>query len=84
MAIFEEPGVAGYTSIGRSSLVSRRELLDTIIHEEAHHRLWKRAQNGSVRASNRISDPIMEEAYVREVAYRFLRLQGYLTFIGKK
>jgi hypothetical protein len=84
MATLEEPGVPGSTSIGRPSLVSRRELLDTIIHEETHHRLWQRAQAGSVRAWTKMADPVMEEAYVEEVAYRFVRLQDYLRALGRK
>ena len=84
MATLEEPGVPGCTSIGRASLVSRRELLDTIIHEETHHRLWQRAHAGSVIAWNKIAAPALEEAYVEEVTYRFLRLQGYLKSVGKK
>ena len=83
-AKLEEPGLPGYTTIGRSSLVSRRELVDTIIHEETHHRLWQRAQVGSIRAWNRIADPIVEEAYVEKVAYRFLRLQDYLKSTDRK
>jgi hypothetical protein len=84
MAMLEEPGVPGSTSIGRPSLVSRRELIDTIIHEETHHRLWQRAQAGSIRAWNKIADPVVEEAFVEEVAYRFLRLQDSLKAVGKK
>jgi len=83
-ATLEEPGVPGYTAIGRTSLVSRRELLDTIIHEEIHHRLWKRAQGGSLKAWNKIADLAIEETYVEAVAYRFLRLQDYLKFTAKK
>jgi hypothetical protein len=83
-ASLEETGLPGYTSIGRPSLASRRELLDTIIHEEVHHRLWQRMQGGGVRAWNKIADPVLEEAYVEDVAYRFLRLQDYLKSIGKK
>src|SRR5947209_8506563 len=66
-ATLEEPGVPGLTTIGRSSLVSRRELLDTIIHEETHHRLWQRAQAGSPKAWNKIADIDVEETYVEEV-----------------
>ena len=84
MATLEEPNVPGYTSIGRPSLVSRREMLNTIIHEETHHRLWRRAQRGSVTAWNKIADPDREEIYVHAVANRFLRLQDYLKSIGKK
>jgi hypothetical protein len=74
-ATLEEPGVPGYTSIGRPSLSSRKELLDTIIHEETHHRLWSRAQGGSRRAWEKIADIDLEEDYVEGVAFRFLRLQ---------
>jgi hypothetical protein len=83
-ATLEEPGVPGYTSIGRPSLSSRREPLDTIIHEETHHRLWKRAQAGGVRAWDTIADIDVEEAYVEEVAFRFLRLQDHLKSTGRK
>lgn len=83
-ATLEELGMPGYTSIGRPSLSSRRELLDTIIHEETHHRLWRRAQAGSVRAWNTIADIDVEESYVEEVASRFLRLQDHLKSTGKK
>jgi hypothetical protein len=76
--------VPGYTSVDRPSLVSRTELLDAIIHEETHHRLWRRADGGSIRAWNRIADLDVEEAYVQDVARRFLRLQDYLKSIGKK
>ena len=84
MATLEEPGLPGCTTVGRPSLVSRRELLDTIIHEETHHRLWKRAQRGCARATTKIADPALEEGYVEEVAHRFLRLQDYLKSIGRK
>jgi hypothetical protein len=83
-ATLEEPGVPGYTSIGRPSLSSRRELLDTIIHEETHHRLWRRAQAGSIRARTMIADIDVEESYVEAVASRFVRLQDHLKSTGKK
>jgi hypothetical protein len=83
-ATLEEPDAPGCTSIGRPSLSSRRELLDTIIHEETHHRLWRRAQAGGVRAWDKIADIDVEEAYVEEVAFRFLRLQGHLKSSGRK
>jgi hypothetical protein len=82
--ILEEAGMPGYTSIGRPALVSRKELLDTIIHEETHHRLWQRAQGRSLMAWNKIADLEVEEAYVEDVTYRFLRLQDYLKSIGKE
>jgi hypothetical protein len=78
------PGAAGSTTIGRPSLASRRELLDTIIHEETHHRLWRRAQAGGARAWNKIADIDVEEAYVEAVAFRFLSLQDHLKSTGKK
>jgi hypothetical protein len=83
-AILEEPGLPGYTSIGRASLVSRRELVDTIIHEEVHHRLWRRASDGSRRAWRKITDLDIEEDYVEEVVGRFLRLQDHLKSTRKK
>lgn len=79
-----EPGLPGYIKIGRASLVSRRDLLDTIIHEETHHRLWQRVQAGSVRAARRMANLMAEEAYVAEVAYRFLRLQDYVWSVRRK
>jgi hypothetical protein len=45
-ATLPDKGVAGNTLIGRRSLASRAELIDTIIHEELHHRIWKRAARG--------------------------------------
>ena len=71
------PGCIGSTTIGRLSLVSRRELVDTIIHEELHHRLWKRALNGSPRAQDKIGDLEREEWYVTQTALRFLILHGF-------
>jgi hypothetical protein len=80
----EESGLPGHTSIGRPSLVSRRELVDTIIHEEMHHRLWRRAMNGSRSAWRNIADLAVEEDYVEEVTRRFLSLQDHLQSTGKK
>jgi hypothetical protein len=31
-----------------------------------------------------MADPVMEEAYVEEVAYRFVRLQDYLRALGRR
>ncbi len=70
------PTRPGYTAIGRASLISRRELLDTIIHEELHHRLERRAQARSLRAWRKTADPVQEEAYVEFIVYRFLRFQN--------
>src|SRR5262245_5904799 len=65
-------GRPALTTIGRRSLVSRGELLDTIIHEELHHRLWRRAQRGCTKAVNLVLDLENEEDYVIAVAQRFL------------
>jgi hypothetical protein len=77
-ARLEDEGVPGRTWIGRKSLVNRLELLDTIIHEELNHRLWKRACRGSPRARKRMAAISVEEAYVETAANRFLLLQGRL------
>jgi hypothetical protein len=66
----------GRTFVCRSSQVSRRELLDTIIHEELHHRLWERAIGGNARALQRIASPDLEETYVRQATQRFLDAKG--------
>jgi hypothetical protein len=75
-AALAQPSIPAGTAIGRKSLVSRRELLDTIIHEELHHRLHERACCGSDIALRRVADRDLEEEYVREAAARFLRLRG--------
>lgn len=72
--------LTAFTIIGRPSLVSRKELVDTIVHEEVHHRLWQRAHRGSPRAKARIADLEAEERYVIEVSRRFFRLQHHCKF----
>jgi hypothetical protein len=56
--------------------VSRAELIDTIIHEELHHRIWKRAMRGREKDMMRIRDRTIEEPFVVAAASRFLRLKG--------
>jgi hypothetical protein len=75
-AIFAEFGLLGYTTIGRRSLISRAELIDTIIHEEVHHRLWLRGKRGAAAALRLLSDPSAEEDYVEAIASRFLKRKG--------
>jgi hypothetical protein len=54
------------------------ELIDTIIHEELHHRLWQRVQRGQERAWSLIKDLDIEEAYVLRAVTRFLRTKGLI------
>jgi hypothetical protein len=69
-------GIGAKTLIGRTSLVSRVELIDTIIHEELHHRIWKRAIRGREKDIMKIGDRTLEEAYVVVAAARFMRMKG--------
>ena len=69
-------GIGGNTLIGRKSLVSRGELIDTIIHEELHHRIWKRALRGREKDMIRIGDRTVEEAYVVAATGRCTRMKG--------
>ena len=69
-------GIGGNTLIGRKSLVSRAELIDTIIHEELHHRVWKRAMRGREKDMIRIGDRTIEEPYVEAATSRFMRMEG--------
>jgi len=76
LAIRTPSGLGAKTLIGRKSLVSRAELIDTIIHEELHHRIWKRAMRGREKDMMRIRDRTIEEPFVVAAASRFLRLKG--------
>ena len=51
-------------------------MIDSIIHEETHQRIWTRAAMGDQRALNLLADIELEEAYVENVAGRFLRSHG--------
>ena len=75
-ATLEERGLPGRTTIGRGSLISRVELIDTIVHEEMHHRVWLRAQRGSAKSERIVNDLDVEEGYVEAVTLRFLRCKG--------
>ncbi|HUT92889.1 MAG TPA: hypothetical protein VMY37_25575, partial [Thermoguttaceae bacterium] len=79
-ATLDTPGLpgSGRTTIGRPSLRSRTEMVDTIIHEETHHRLWERFLRGSKKAESLIADIDIEETYVDAVAKRFLRMKGLI------
>src|SRR6266852_2891373 len=76
VAIRTVSGLGAKTLIGRKSLVSRAELIDTIIHEELHHRIWKRAMRGREKDMIRIGDRTIEEAYVVAATSRFMRMKG--------
>ena len=69
-------GIGGKTLIGRKSLVSRGELIDTIIHEELHHRIWKRAMRRREKDMIKIGDRTIEEAHVVAATSRFMRTKG--------
>jgi len=75
-ATLQEKGISGKTLIGRRSLASKAELIDTIIHEELHHRIWKRAARGRKKDMMRIEDEQLEEAYVELISARFMRWKG--------
>jgi hypothetical protein len=76
LAIRTLSGFDDRTLVGRKSLVSRAELIDTIIHEELHHRIWKRAIRGREKDMIRIGDRTIEEVYVVAAASRFTRMKG--------
>jgi hypothetical protein len=76
LAIRTLSGFDDGTLVGRKSLVSRAELIDTIIHEELHHRIWKRAIRGREKDMIRIGDRTIEEVYVGAAASRFTRMKG--------
>ncbi len=77
LAIRTPSGSGARTLIGRKSLVSRAELIDTIIHEELHHRIWKRAMRGLEKDMMRIGNRTIEEAYVEAATNRFMRMKGF-------
>jgi hypothetical protein len=77
LAIRTLSGSGARTLIGRKSLVSRAELIDTIIHEELHHRIWKRAMRGLEKYMMRIGNRTIEEAYVEAATNRFMRMKGF-------
>lgn len=77
------PGEVG-TRIGPSSRITTRELVDTIIHEELHHRVDQRRLRGNdpyPLADDAAWDA--EELYVRRATARFLQFQNYLRSIGR-
>ena len=61
--------------IGASGLIRDTELFKTLVHEEMHLRLWRKAQRDQYRALEflTVSDESLEEDYVERVAVRYLR-----------
>ncbi|MDX2041317.1 MAG: hypothetical protein SF097_08710 [Acidobacteriota bacterium] len=62
--------------IGEAALVRDSELFKTLVHEEMHLRLIRKAREGSQRALNFVTDPQIatEEDYVERIAVRYLRM----------
>jgi RHS repeat-associated protein len=58
------------TQIGKNSFASRKELINTIIHEELHHRWWSRG------IINHHPTGSMKEAKFYETVHRFMRMKG--------
>jgi len=62
--------------IGPKSFVSRREVIDTIIHEEVHVRLDYRNTGNSMRAKSKTCNRFCEDNYCRRIAERFTQMKG--------
>jgi len=62
--------------IGASALIRDSELFKTLIHEEMHLRLLRKARRGHHFALNLVTDPelSLEEDYVEAVGVRYLRM----------
>lgn len=62
--------------LGEKALVRDSELFKTLIHEELHLRLIRRARRGKHHALDLVTDPqaAVEEDYVEQVAVRYLKL----------
>ena len=73
---FIRTGVAEYregTQLGKNTFSSRNELRDSIVHEELHHRWWKR---GIFEAYHPVpGDPNFELFY--KIIARNMRLRGW-------
>ncbi|WNG16934.1 RHS repeat-associated core domain-containing protein [Cystobacter fuscus] len=57
------------TQIGKRSFASRRELIDTIVHEELHHRWWSRGIYGH-------HSPALDDKFSATVK-RYMRMRGF-------
>jgi hypothetical protein len=62
--------------IGKAGLVRDSELFKTLIHEEMHLRLMRKARNDNLNALLIVTSPdaTVEEEYVERIAVRCMRL----------
>jgi hypothetical protein len=69
--------------IGGNALIRDSELFKTILHEEMHLRLFRKARKGNERALEMVTDPdtFSEEDYAERVALRYWRM--YERTFGK-
>jgi hypothetical protein len=65
-----------WIQIGNKAFINESELLGTVVHDETHLRIFERQLSDGARALG--LDAAAEEAYVRQVEYRFLRMKGLL------
>lgn len=66
---------AAAIKIGEKGLVRDSELFKTLVHEEIHLRLIRKARRGRPRALDLVTNPdaLVEEDYAERVAVRYLR-----------
>jgi hypothetical protein len=69
--------------IGEAALVRDSELFKTLVHEEMHLRLIRKARNGSPKALEIVTNPnlLIEEDFVERIAIRYLKM--YEAVFGK-
>lgn len=62
--------------IGPSSFRNRDELVNTLVHEELHVRIFERALRGRQSDINRVMNESLEESHVQRAVERFLGRHG--------
>lgn len=69
--------------LGEAALIRDSELFKTLIHEEMHLRLRRKARKGNKSALEIVTNPdlLVEEDYVERTAIRYLKM--YETAFGK-
>lgn len=62
--------------IGLAGLICDSELFKTLVHEEMHLRLIRKAERSNLRILNIVTNPdvSVEEDYVEQIAVRYLRM----------
>lgn len=62
--------------VGETALIRDSELFKTLVHEEMHLRLIRRARNGNQKALEIVTDPdlLAEEDFVERIAIRYLKM----------